>query len=252
MFEQSARPLVHCTMGDRSASRQSRYAALVVVAALHFVLVTLLSAGSRIRLLSPAAQNVTTTMVSLRRAPQPPAAGPAPTLHLAPLPPLAPLVPAPPAITYPSADITPQSIDWRSEAQKTAAAITNSKGVPLEAEDRRKTSSSRGPRPWFPPAAHHAGEEYKTTTGDKIIWVSDKCYVRSSAPMLGVPDIFVRGMLSATFCQGSGPARGDLFEALPAYKKYHPEPEAAPEPAPKSEAPTSGSPTPGSPTAASK
>jgi hypothetical protein len=42
--------------------------------------------------------------------------------------------------------------------------------------------------------------------------------------MLGMPDILARSMLSKTFCPSdSGPARGDLFEALPAYKKYHPD-----------------------------
>jgi hypothetical protein len=128
----------------------------------------------------------------------------------------------------PSADNMPQVIDWRAEAQKTAAAITGSTGVPSVAEDRRKTSSSHGPRRWFPPPAHHAGEEYKTITGDSIVWISDKCYVKSAAPMLGVADIFARGMLSTTVCPGSsGAARGDLFEALPAYKKYHPEPNPA-------------------------
>jgi hypothetical protein len=215
-------------MGDRRISRQPRYAAAVVVAALHFALVTVLIAGSRIRLLSPAAESVTTTMVSLPRAPEPLATAPAPELHIAPLVPLTPFVPVPPSIAYPSPDNMPQAIDWRAEAQKAAAAITGSGGVPSVAEDRRKTSSSHGPRPWFPPPAHHAGEEYKTITGDSIIWISDKCYVKSSAPMLGVADIFARGMLSTTVCPGSsGPARGDLFEALPAYKKHHPEPDPA-------------------------
>jgi hypothetical protein len=44
--------------------------------------------------------------------------------------------------------------------------------------------------------------------------------------MLGVAQIFARAMLSTTVCPGSsGNARGDLFEALPAYRKYHPEPD---------------------------
>jgi hypothetical protein len=212
-------------MGDRSVSRLSRYAALVVVVALHFVLMMVLIAGSRIRR-PPAAENVVTTMVSLPRAPEPLPTGGAPELHLAPLVPQPPLVPESPSIAYPSTDNTPQPIDWQAEAQKAAAAITGSKGVPSEGEDRRKTSSSPGPRPWFPPPAHHAGEQYKTLTGDSVVWISDKCYVKSSPPPLGLPDIIARGLLSTTVClSNSGPARGDLFEALPAYKKYHPDPE---------------------------
>jgi hypothetical protein len=215
-------------MGEGRISRQPRYAALVVVAALHFVLVTVLIIGSRIRLLSPAAESITTTMVSLTRAAEPQATDRAPEIRLAPLVPLAPFVPAPPSIAYPPTDNIPEAVDWQAEAQKAAAAITGSTRVPSEVEDRRKTSSSHGPRPWFPPPAHHAGEEYKTITGDSIIWVSDKCYVKSSAPMLGLADIFARGRLSTTVCPGSsGTARGDLFEALPQYKKYHAEPDPA-------------------------
>ena len=213
-------------MGDRSVSWRPRFAALVVVAALHLVLVTVLIAASRIRLRSPAAQDVITTMVPLPRAPEPLAPGPAPSLHLAPLARVAPVLPAAPSIAYPPADDVPHPIDWQAEAQKAAVAITGRKGVlsvPSETEDRRKTSSSHGPRPWLPPPAHHAGEEYKTLTGDSIIWVSDKCYVRSAAPMLGLPQILARSRGSTTVCPGSsGNARGDLFEALPAYKKYHP------------------------------
>jgi hypothetical protein len=189
-----------------------------------------LMAGARIRHRSSAAPSVITTMVSLPRAPQPLAPAPLPQPHFAAPVPLAPLVPAPPSITYPPADNVPEAIDWQAEAQKTAAAITGSKGgsaTPSEPQDRRKTSSSHGPRPWFPPPAHHAGEEYKTITGETVVWISDKCYVTSSAPMLGVPQIFARGMLSTTVCpRTSGHARGDLFEALPAYKKAHPQTDA--------------------------
>ena len=212
-------------MGDRSIPQRPRFAVLVVVAALHLFLVTVLIAASRIQLRSPAAQGVITTMVSLPRAIAPLAPGPAPSLHLAPLARLPPVLPEAPSIAYPPADDVPHAIDWQAEAQKAAAAITGSKGVPSvpsETEDRRKTSSSHGPRPWFPPRAHHAGEEYKSLTGDSIIWVSDKCYVRSAAPMLGLAQILARSRGSTTVCPGSsGNTRGDLFEALPAYKKYH-------------------------------
>jgi hypothetical protein len=208
-------------MGDGRTSWPPRYIAVVVVAALHVVLVTALIGGSRIRLRSHPSETVTTTLVSLPNATAIVPAVPTPELQLAPL---TPVVPQAPSITYPSADNVPSTVDWQAEAQKAATAITGLKEVPAEPEDRRRTSSSHGPRPWFPPPAHHAGEEYKTITGDSIVWINDKCYVRSSAPILGVPDIIARGMLSATFCQdSSGAARGDLFEALPAYKKYHAE-----------------------------
>src|SRR5258708_37113147 len=114
-------------MGDRSVSRRPRFAVLVIVAALHLVLVTVLIAASRIRFRSPAAESVITTMVSLPRALEPLALGPAPSLHLAPLARLPPVLPAAPSIAYPPADDVPHPIDWQAEAQKAAAAITGSK-----------------------------------------------------------------------------------------------------------------------------
>jgi hypothetical protein len=196
-------------MGDGRNSWPPRYVAVVVAAALHVVLVTTLIGGTRIRLRSPPSETVTTTLVSLPNAPATVTPSPAPELQLAPLMQLMPVVPQAPPITYPSADNMPSTVDWQAEAQKAAAAITDLKGVPAEPEDRRRSSSSQGPRPWFPPPAHHAGEQYKTITGDSIVWINDKCYVRSSAPLLGVPDIIARGMLSATFCpDSSGAAPG--------------------------------------------
>jgi hypothetical protein len=46
--------------------------------------------------------------------------------------------------------------------------------------------------------------------------------VKSTLPF--VPDLIPLHTLSTTVCpRKSGTARGDLFEALPAYKKLHPE-----------------------------
>jgi hypothetical protein len=212
-------------LADRSAWLQRRCAAFVVVGTLHFVLVTVLMSASRIRLRTPTSQSVITTMVSLPRAPERLAPGPTFQPHLAPL---APLLPAPPSIAYPPADnVPPQVIDWHTEAQNAAAAITGSTAVPSvpsQTQDRRKTSSSTSPRAWFPPPAHHRGEAYKTITGESIVWISDKCYVQSPAAKLGMAQILTRGMLTTTVCpRTSGNAHGDLFEALPAYKKLHPE-----------------------------
>lgn len=190
------------------------------------MLVAALVVGSRIHLLSPPMQTAITTLVLLPKATtrRTDGAGDPPEPHLAPVVPIEPVVPSPSAITYPSADDTVAPVDWAAEAHKAAAAITNSNAMPSAPPDRRKTSSAPGPRPWFPHSAHHAGEQYKTNDGDSIVWISDKCYVKSSKQLLGVPDLIARSMLSGTVCPGnSGTARGDLFEELPAYKKHHPD-----------------------------
>jgi len=212
---------------------RARYVSLLSVLALHFGLAAVLIVASRIRIRSPAAPDLLTRLVLLPKLPVlsqrpvPPdssRAAPARGPHLAPVVPVVPpLTPPAASITDPPADEARAPIDWQSEAQKAATALTRFKPLPSEPNDRRKTSSApRGPRPWFPQSAHHAGEQYKTITGDSIVWISDKCYVKSPKPILGLPDLFARGMLSSTVCPGdSGKARGDLFEALPAYKKYH-------------------------------
>ncbi|HWM68398.1 MAG TPA: hypothetical protein VNO35_17535 [Steroidobacteraceae bacterium] len=146
--------------------------------------------------------------------------------HLARVAPLSPILPESLSITDPSAEVSDEKqlpVDWQSEAHKAAAAIADSLKVPTEVEDRRKTSSAPpGPRPWHPAPAHKAGEEYRTETGEHIVWISDKCYVKASLPI--VPDLIPLHTLSTTVCpRNSGTARGDLFEDLPAYKKLHPD-----------------------------
>jgi hypothetical protein len=214
-------------MGDRSVSRPHRYVALLFVVVLHFGLVTVLVLASRTRARSPTGQSLATTLVLLPKAAAIVPSAPPIQMRLPPVAPVAPPTVPIPSITSPSiddADDAPARVDWRGEATRAAAAISKSLEMPEKPQERRRTSSDPGPRPWFPRSKHHAGEEYTDQTGNKVVWINDKCYIRSSAPIIGVPDLIARGMLSATFCpRDSGPARGDLFEALPAYKKLHPE-----------------------------
>ena len=207
-----------------------RYIALIAVLAVHFVLVTVLLVASGGRPVSTGRDDVSTTIVSL--PPSTKILSPVPDLRLAPLTTVTPFVPEAPSISIQALDGPPESIDWRAEAHKAAGTIANSNPAPAPTEDRRKTASTHGPRPWIPKSTHHAGEQYKTLTGDTVVWVSDKCFVKSSGPLPTVPDFIARQLLTSTVCPGSGhDARGDLFEALPAYKKLHPK-EGAADPSP--------------------
>jgi len=132
----------------------------------------------------------------------------------APLPSLSPDVIAP---------IEKAPIDWAEEAKRVAREL---------ASRDAKSTVSRAPTAsglsdlssWFPPPAHHAGEQYTNESGERIVWISDKCYQVSGSSLLTVPDVFSKAMLPKTLCPGnSRKPRGDLFKDLPAYKKHHPE-----------------------------
>jgi hypothetical protein len=105
-------------MGEQRVLERPRYIAVFVVFGLHFALVTALIIASRIRRLSPAAENVMTTLVLLPTELAPKAgAGSAPTRHptkSAPLVPVTPFVISPPPISDPPD--APAPIDWAAEA----------------------------------------------------------------------------------------------------------------------------------------
>jgi hypothetical protein len=136
--------------------------------------------------------------------------------EITPLAPVEPLNVPPPQIDFPTGADT--SIDWSAEARRAAAAVT---GAPKFREFGRipKVDSEQLPHP----PAHMAGEQYRDVDGTWIVWVSDRCYIVSGIPALGLPDILAHSILTRTVCQGDSGPRSDLFKDLPAYKKYHPQ-----------------------------
>ena len=113
------------------------------------------------------------------------------------------------------------SIDWSAEARRAAAAVTSAPHV------REFGETPKAGRLWEPPLhpapAHQAGEQYRSEDGEWIVWVSDRCYIVSGVPPLGLPDILARSIPTRTVCQGGFGPQSDLFKDLPAYKKYHPQ-----------------------------
>lgn len=83
------------------------------------------------------------------------------------------------------------------------------------------SDAPRPPKSIFPePPAHHAGDAFSTSSGERAVFVSDNCYQVASTK---AADAIDNGMGNQTYCIGkSKKARGDLFDQLPAYKKYHP------------------------------
>ena len=137
---------------------------------------------------------------------------------------LAPLRPIEPPPFEPG-PITPSfgdgaAIDWIGEGREAVAfeaqKMTGHESGAGTADDGKRNTPESG-------RAHTAGEQYRTDTGDSIVWISDRCYVISENVPPGTPQSVARSKPSRTVCPGeSREARGDLFKDLPAYRKRHP------------------------------
>lgn len=193
-----------------------RSAALVAAITLHagllIILVTLRTPAQR-----PAAAGFVSTLILLT---EPTRADPRrerrpPTYELAPVAPAAPVerLITPPAISLQGPPDA--SIDWSEEARRAASAMAEprtyrefSHTPKAEAESRRRP-------------AHEAGEQYRLDTGEWVVSVSDRCYLVSGAPPLGLPDVLARSIPTTTVCKDNTPPPGELFRDLPEYQKYH-------------------------------
>jgi len=136
----------------------------------------------------------------------------------------APLRPAEPPPLAPL-PITPSldegtTIDWAGQARE-VAVFEAQKMTGREREPQNRNDDKPGaPEPG---RTHTAGEQYRTATGDSVVWVSDRCYVISEKPLPGTPPTMAGSKPTRTVCPGdSGNARGDLFKDVPAYRKRHP------------------------------
>ena len=126
---------------------------------------------------------------------------------------------APEAITYPADDDLP-ALDWTAAARKVAADVIKRSGPAAGAGDGTPRDAPPEHGSIFPAPTHHADEEYQSAEGDSIVWVSERCYIDSAVPDLALPSALAHSALPRTVCPGnSKEARGDLFEALPAYRK---------------------------------
>jgi len=71
------------------------------------------------------------------------------------------------------ADGNGAGIDWSAEARRALQAFEiRSNKNPNEPSPSRSTTDDD----WWPHAAHHAGEQYKTDGGDWIVWIDSSCY----------------------------------------------------------------------------
>lgn len=199
----------------------SRYATLLAVLAVHVALLAAMLAGTR-----------ALSIVSAANAP----------VELVYLPP--PQIPRIRAETSPPRRLSGDTAIWVSPPvlESDSAALTptasasdgNGSGVDWKAEARRAVQAFeiRSHRPssdytmpggaaedqWWPLARHRAGDQFKTASGDWIVWVNASCYQvassKANAFALGAPP-------PPTICPGdarAAPGRGEPKPAAVADK----------------------------------
>lgn len=209
-------------MGGPKTWGLRRGVAFAAVVGLHAGLVITLTAAFR-NPTSPSASTEFIGALIFLSAPLPPVASsnrrrPQVADEPSPVEPVEPPTTPPPVISFPLGADT--AIDWVAEARRAAAGVMGAHNVRKFGEIP-KADSGQGP-PRSPPA-HQAGEQYRGEYGEWIVWVSDRCYIISDTPTLGLPEVLARSIPTRTVCQGDSEPRGDLFKDLPAYKKYHPQ-----------------------------
>jgi hypothetical protein len=64
-------------------------------------------------------------------------------------------------------------VDWKAEARRAVQAFEIRKHQPPSNDTVSRSSPEDT---WWPEAKHHAGEQYKTASGDWIVWVNASCY----------------------------------------------------------------------------
>ncbi len=208
-------------MHERNAWQSSRYGVLALVLAFHVTVIALLVASSKtLRVFLPA---VTLVEVAI----PPPATPRRVRTDISPSPPLemTRVTPSVDAILSLSPELVPAAgtfgtpIDWAHQAHTVADSLAANTG----AAESQLADLTPPQKSIFPqPPAHHAGEQHRLDTGEWIVFVSDDCYqISSSIPTATAPG---SGFGQSTYClDNSDMPRGDLFDQLSAYKRYHPD-----------------------------
>ncbi len=99
-------------------------------------------------------------------------------------------------------------VDWAAEARRALQAFEIRRHNPSSAN---LISSNPAEDNWWP--QHHAGDQYKTPTGDWIVWITPNCYQVAGAG----PSAYALGAsLPRTICRGqSGTVADDPFGESP-------------------------------------
>jgi hypothetical protein len=113
-----------------------------------------------------------------------------------------------------AADGNGTGVDWNAEARRAVQAFEirtryppNDNTIPVSPAEEN----------WWP--RRHAGNQFKTASGDWIVWINSSCYQvatnAANAPALGA-------MLPPTICIRDSMRRGEMRDSLPVGNEQHP------------------------------
>jgi hypothetical protein len=197
-----------------------RYVTLLVVLAFHLALLAALLMASRTRTISwPTNDPVELLFLPTVNVPKIRSENPRPkrlsgdtAISIAP-PAFDSASPSPSAS---ASDGNGSGVDWAAEARRALQAFEIRNHQP---PSDNTLSGSPAEESWWPQARRHAGNPFKTATGDWIVWINASCYqVASSAA-----NAYALGaILPPTLCAGeSGAPRRASTDQVPAYNKLH-------------------------------
>jgi hypothetical protein len=201
-------------------ARLRRYAVIILVGGLHGLILFIVLTPHRSREVPDDDVSITMALYFPppveTPAPPPRTRRPKVAVAAAPSAPAAPESMAPLAPPVPDGDAR-TSVDWMAEEETVAGAYAAKHGaVDAGAAARSGTATSAA-------SPHHAGESYTLSTGQKIVWTSDSCYLISDPPDLATPNAFAHLAQARIGCQATSTSQGDLFKQSPTYQKYHPD-----------------------------
>jgi septal ring-binding cell division protein DamX len=206
-------------MDDRQQWKRSRYASLLAVLAVHTAVLMGFLMTAKTRFAAPPTSSAIELLNLPRNVIQPTPPPPAsPDRQKKPRA-VTSTLPTDSLTVVPTTngDASGNGIDWAQEAHDAAASFTKrEKGASTASEPASKSA-------FAPPPAHYKGEQIPTADGRWMVFVSDNCYQMSN-DLTHITNATNTGVAIQTYCnRHSNKARGDLFEQLPAYKKYHPD-----------------------------
>jgi hypothetical protein len=168
-------------MRESTFWRRPRFITLIAVAALHVALIMLLLLASGALRVPDSSYRPLELVFIPTLAPLPVRADTGQPLRLhtdIALSPPSPLFnSAPPAAASTGAGNRGLGVDWQAEAHRAISAFEIRRDNP----DENALSGKTPTYDWWPQQGPHAGDRYKTDTGDWIVWVDADCYKVASA-----------------------------------------------------------------------
>jgi hypothetical protein len=194
-------------MGGPTGWRSRQYLTLLTVAAVHAGLLALFLAASGIRVLgAPSDAGVQVVLLAPEPLPRMKIAHLSlPSLHSARSITIGPTVSEVPSLPMSgssgdSSNADGNDVDWSAEARRALRAFDIRSHLPTT---HKSVSTRPEDESWLPGGAHRSGEQFKTPSGDWIVWIDANCYQIASS----TANVFADAEQSQIVCRRQAPMR---------------------------------------------